>query len=286
MVLCNTKEESESAKNRLTQWLAKRGLQLSDEKTKIVNVYEGFDFLGFSVRCYTNRRTKRGFKTIIKPSQESILKIKQKLREKWKSLQGHDVKLIVKELNPIIRGWANYYRGVIAKEIFAKLDQFMFTRELQYAKKKHPRKSWKWRKAKYWGKLNPDHNGRWIFGDTKPPKWNLLYNEDEIHCPHLLKFAWTKIQRHILVKGRSSPDDPKLKEYWVKRNSKGANNLIKSYQKLAKRQNDKCPICGESLFNDEAIQKHHIVPKSKGGENTYSNLQFVHYLCHQQIHGS
>lgn len=97
-------------------------------------------------------------------------------------------------------------------------------------------------------------------------------------------FRWFKIERHTLVKGKSSPDDPKLKEYWEKRNKDKTKELKPTYQEIAKRQGNICPICGESIANGEKIHKHHITPRHKGGKDTYSNLRLVHLFCHQQIH--
>jgi RNA-directed DNA polymerase len=101
---------------------------------------------------------------------------------------------------------------------------------------------------------------------------------------YLLKFSWFPIERHTLVKGTSSPDDPCLKAYWAKRQAAKAKDLTFSKQQLVKRQQGRCLACGESLFNEEEIQVHHLLAQSQGGEDIYSNLSLVHLLCHQQIH--
>ncbi|MGZ3626031.1 MAG: HNH endonuclease, partial [Ktedonobacteraceae bacterium] len=90
--------------------------------------------------------------------------------------------------------------------------------------------------------------------------------------------------RHILVKGRASPDDPQLKEYWMKRQERQAKDLTISKQKLSKRQTGRWVQCFESLFNGEDIQVHRLLSPSQGGKDAYSNLVLVHHLCHQQIH--
>lgn len=101
---------------------------------------------------------------------------------------------------------------------------------------------------------------------------------------YLLKFSWFPIERHVLVKGTSSPDDPHLADYWMKRQARLAKDLTLSKQKLAKRQKGRCPECGESLFNDEELQVHHLLARSQGGSDSYRNLACVHLLCHQHIH--
>ena len=101
---------------------------------------------------------------------------------------------------------------------------------------------------------------------------------------HLLKYAWFPIERHILVKGTASPDDPALKAYWQKRNAMQVKNLPASRQKIARKQNGICPVCKNTLFNDEELHVHHKKPKAEGGKDNYGNLVLVHVLCHQQIH--
>ena len=147
----------------------------------------------------------------------------------------------------------------------------MFLREKRYAKRMHPKKSNKWRKTRYWGKLNLDREDKWVFGNKHTGNF-------------LQKFSWNKIERHTLVKGKSSPDDPSLKEYWEKRSEAKAEELLPSLQKIAKKQKFVCLVCGESLINGEEIHKHHIKPRHLGGKDTYSNLRLVHLFCHQQIH--
>ena len=271
VVFCETKEDAENAKFTLNDWLSNKGLKLSTEKTKIVHLTEGFDFLSFNVRHYAVPHTKTGWKLLIKPSKEAVQKIRDKLRQEWLRLIGHNVDVVIAKLNPIIRGQANYYRTGVSSEIFKGLDKWLFQRQYRYTKRTHPNKNWKWRQERYWGRLNLDRQDYWVFGNKETGR-------------HLLKFSWFNIKRHILVKGKSSPDDPSLKEYWKQRNLAKAKNHAKSIQKMAQKQGCVCPICGDSLFNGEEIHKHHKIPKKDGGKDTYSNFQLVHLYCHQQIH--
>ena len=101
---------------------------------------------------------------------------------------------------------------------------------------------------------------------------------------HEWLFDWFPIERHVLVKATASPDDPSLSDYWKQRQVKSAKDLTISKQKIAKRQEGRCLECFKSLFNDEEIQIHQQIPRSLGGNNSYSNLVLVHLLCHQQIH--
>jgi RNA-directed DNA polymerase len=118
-----------------------RGLTLSAEKTRVVHLSEGFDFLGFNIRHYKTTLTKTGWKLLIKPSKKSVQKPREKLREEWRTLLGStNVQGILKRLNPIIRGWANYFRAAVASHTFNSLDHWMWQRQVRYTKRKHPNK--------------------------------------------------------------------------------------------------------------------------------------------------
>ncbi len=208
---------------------------------------------------------------MIKPSNESVQKIRDRLRDEWYSLRGQSVTTVIKRLNPIIRGWANYHPIGVAAKIFNGLDRWMFERQVRHVKHTHPRKPRYWRQAKYWGRLNLSRNDNWVFGDKRTGT-------------HLLKFSWFPIDRHVLVRGAASADDPDLRGYWAQREAAKAKDLSPSRAKIARRQNGRCPRCGESLFNGEEVQVHHSQWKSEGGKDTYGNLELVHLFCHQQIH--
>jgi len=116
----------------------------------------------------------------------------------------------------------------------------------------------------------------WVFGDKR--------TKGKATGGHLVRFSWFPIQRHILVKGTSSPDDPALREYWAERERTKSRNLPVHLQKIARKQKSLCPLCGVSLFNDEEIQQHHKKPRGQGGTHEESNLVLVHLYCQQQIH--
>jgi RNA-directed DNA polymerase len=193
VVFCESREDAEAAIEDLNVWLAERGLKLSREKTRVVHLTEGFDFLGFNVRHYPAPTTSRtGYKLLIKPSRASLRRIRTELRREWRGLQGYPVTVVVRRLNPIIRGWANYFRVGVASEAFRSLDDWMWRREFQWARRTHPKKRWCWRSAQYWGRLT--HRGdRWVFGNKQTGAF-------------LWKFSWFPIERHVLVRGRASKD--------------------------------------------------------------------------------
>src|SRR5262249_47495659 len=179
VVFCESEEDARAVRDEiLPPWLAERGLSLSTEKTRIVHLTEGFDFLGFNVRHYHAPGTARtGFKLLIKPSKKAVVQERQELREVWLRLKGHSVPAALGKLNPIIRGWANYYRTVVSSRTFGRMDDWMNLRARQHVARTHRNKPWKWRKARYWGKWNPNRDDHRVFGDKRTGA-------------HLLKFKW------------------------------------------------------------------------------------------------
>lgn len=271
-VFCETEEDALNCVEVIKGWLAQRGLNISPEKTSIKHLTKGFDFLGFNIRHYRDTNTATGWKLLIKPSAKSVQKVRAKLRDIWLSPTRFRLPELLKKLNSVIRGWSNYFRTGVSKDIFSGLDQWMFIRERRHTRRMHPKKGWKWRQKRYFGSLNLHRRDKWVFGDKSLGA-------------HILKFSWFDIERHTLVKGLSSPDDPDLRDYWRAREKKKVKNLRnKSRQTVAKRQDHRCPTCSESLYNGEELHLHHVKPKSEGGKDTYNNLRLLHLYCHQQAH--
>jgi RNA-directed DNA polymerase len=144
-------------------------------------------------------------------------------------------------------------------------------RSLQKARRMHPNKPKKWRKNRYWGRLNPERDDRWVFGDKHTGAY-------------LLKFRWFKIVRHPLVRGQSSPDDPGLRDYWWARRKINFRCLSASDVRLAERQDWRCPVCGMDLINGEELHRHHKRPRRMGGSDAIGNREIVRLYCHQQRH--
>ncbi len=202
VIFCETKEDAIKARNETSEWLKEKGLDLSEEKTRIIHLSEGFNFNGFNIRQYEDPNTKTGWKLLIKPSKEFLTKTREKIRKVFLEHKGRSAPKLIGKVNPIIRGIAGYARKVVSSREFSKLDHYLYTRQRRYVNWTHPKKSLRWKQRRYWGKLNLRRNDNWVFGDKKTGAY-------------MLKFSWFNISRHVLVKGRSSPDDPQLRDYWV-----------------------------------------------------------------------
>ena len=261
----------EIVQDQIKQWLSTRGLELSAEKTLITSMDDGFDFLGFNHRHYDG-------KLLIKPSKKKVLDFCNRIGTEIKALNGVEQEVVIKKLNPILRGFANHYKGVVSKETFSYISLRVWQYLWQWAKRRHPNKNTKWTRKRYFKTIN---GNKWTFATTTSDR------QGDSKVFFLYQIAYTSIERHVKVKGNASPDDPSLKEYWEKRHQKyGKSHWERNSRnyKIAENQKWKCPICGQPLFNGEEIDTHHIVPVAQGGDNSVENLQHLHRACHKQEH--
>jgi RNA-directed DNA polymerase len=227
LALCHSRQQAEQIKARLTAWLAPRGLSFNEDKTQVVTLDEGFDFLGFNVRRYCR-------KPLIKPSSAAIRRIREQLRAEMMSLRGVNVSAVIKRLNPIIRGWAAYYRTQVSSDTFNALDGYLWKLTYKWARLSHPNKSRRWVISRYFDRFDKSRQDRWVFGNRQ-------------RGSYLHKFAWTIIIRHQIVPGRASPDDPSLTGYWTRRRRRATLPINNTTLRLLRAQDGRCPICKGTL---------------------------------------
>jgi RNA-directed DNA polymerase len=237
IALCHSREQAEQVKARLVAWLEPRGLAFNEDKTRIAHlVDDGVDFLGFNVRRYRD-------KLLIKPSKAAVKRIKARLTAEMKALRGHNAQQVLIRLTPIIRGWSAYYRHCVSSKVFDALDDHMWKLTYKWATWTHPHKGKRWIVRRYFGRFVPSRRDRWVFGDRESGAY-------------LLKFSWTQITRHTLVKGWASPDDPTLTSYWAARRRRGTPPLDPPRLRLLKRQRGRCPLCGQLLLHADREPQH------------------------------
>ncbi|AFZ15062.1 RNA-directed DNA polymerase (Reverse transcriptase) [Crinalium epipsammum PCC 9333] len=270
-------------KEIISEWLMGMGLELKPSKTRLAHTlieYEGqdagFNFLGFNIRQYPAGKYNTGcntvgkplgFKTLIKPSKEKIKIHYDRITEVIEQHKTATQAALIAHLNPIIKGWANYYRTVSSKETFSKLGSLVYRKLRSWAKRRHPNKSGGWVADKYWQTIGED---KWVFAtrqEGKNPMW-------------LLKHNATEIVRHVKVQSEASPYDGNL-VYWSTR--MGNNPEVpKTVATLLKKQKGKCAHCKLNFTEESVMEVDHIVPKSKGGKNEYKNMQLLHRHCHDE----
>ncbi|MGF6889178.1 RNA-directed DNA polymerase [Nocardia sp. GAS34] len=236
VAMCVSREQADAVQQRLAEWLAPRGLAFNADKTSIVGIGTGHDFLGFNIRRYRNG------KLLIKPSKAAVKRIRGRLAAEVKALHGANAEAVINRLNPIIRGWAAYYRTAVSKEIFNALDHYVWRLTYRWAQRAHPNKSKRWVMNRYFGSFHPARRDRWVFGDHDTGRY-------------LVKFSWTPIVRHTMVKGTASPDNPALAGYWRARRRRGKPPVGPLIGRLLVRQHWRCPGCGDLLLHaDEPPQ--------------------------------
>jgi RNA-directed DNA polymerase len=280
IALCHSREQAEQVKARLAAWLAPRGLAFNEDKTRITHLDDGgFDFLGFSVRRYHG-------KLLIKPSKAAVRRLRKRLATEVRGLRGSNAMAVLAKLSPIIRGWAAYYRGVVSSKVFSSLDHYVWQLLYKWATWRHANKPKPWIVGRYFGKFNRFRNDKWVFG----------HDSDT----YLVKFSWTNIVRHVLVRGAASPDDPALAGYWAERRRRVKPPLDNYTMRLLSRQAARCPLCGDHLLTADqppdspeqwerwwlqiarkAIAAeyltHHGGPGSPDGRRT----RLIHASCHR-----
>ena len=229
-VLCATRAQAEQVKERLAGWLEPRGLAFNEAKTRIVHLSQGFDFLGFSIRRYPNG------KLLTKPSKEAMRRIRKRLSNEAIAMRGANADAFIARLNPIITGWAAYYRIGVSKHAYGALDAHLWRLAWKWANFSHPNKPRRWIITRHFGMFNPARQDKWVLGSRETGFY-------------LRKFAWTKIVRHRMVAGRASPDDPALTGYWQQRRRRDRLPVDPATWHLLRRQRGRCPLCRGLLLH-------------------------------------
>ncbi len=260
---------------RANTWLSSVGLELKPSKTQIVHTLEahegktGFDFLGFEVRQHRvgkNRSGKNaqgrplGFKTIIRPSKEGQRRHLEAIKEVVKANRDAPQEALVSRLNPVIRGWTNYYSSVASNATFERMDTGTYLKLRRWANRRHPRKNKAWVAHKYW-RLE---TGAWIFGTKEGIK--------------LYRHSRTPIRRHAKVRGTKSPYDGDW-VYWATRMGKHPE-LPRRVATLLSWQKGRCTRCGLYFKTEDLPEVDHIIPSENGGRDGYINWQLLHRHCH------
>jgi RNA-directed DNA polymerase len=261
---------ADEIKPLVARFLQERGLELSQEKTAVTPIENGFDFLGQRVRKY-------GGVLLIQPSKKNVQTHLKKIRGIIKDNKQTQAGTLIATLNPVIRGWANYHRHMASKRVFTKVDSAIYEQLWQWAKRRHPNKDKWWIKDRYFHTVGEQH---WVFSGEVEGK------KGETQTIHLCKTAKTKIQRHVVIQGEANPYDPAWEEYFDQRLGlkwlQGANrNRLVT---LWIQQMGKCPLCHQNITKETGWNIHHILYRVYGGTDCLENLLVLHPNCHSQVH--
>lgn len=261
-------------KEIISEWLQGMGLELKPSKTRLAHTliqYEqekpGFDFLGFTIQQFPvgKYHSKQGFKTIITPSKQKQKVHYDQIASVIEANKAAPQAALIDHLNPIIRGWANYYATVVSKVAYSEMDYLMYQKLRAWAKRRHPNKSGEWVSRRYWQSIGGDN---WVFATKKEGLTPL----------RLIKHDSTPIVRHVKVKGESTPYNGNL-VYWSTRMGNNPE-MPDRISKLLKKQKGKCAHCEMFFRENDVIEVDHKIPKSQGGKDFHDNLQLLHRHCH------
>ena len=261
----------EEVKPWVEGFLKERGLELSMEKTRIVHIDEGFDFLGWNFRKYTET-------LLIKPSKKNEQTFYRKVKE---VISGNKTKRqgdLIILLNKKLRGWANYHSPVVAKEAFSRMDHLIHRAIWRWAKRRHPNKRVDWVRKKYFHSVELRN---WVFagpGKDWYGRW--------LHAT-LQTLADTPIRRHQKVKGSYNPFDPADERYGeTLRQQRMLNSRRhrKQWLSLYQSQAGRCALCQGAITRETGWQDHHIIYKAMGGPDTLANRVLLHPVCHIRVH--
>jgi RNA-directed DNA polymerase len=254
-------------------FLQERGLKLSQEKTKLTTIEEGFDFLGQNIRKYPNG------KLLIKPAKAKVKAFLTKVRRLIKNNSSISAGKLILKLNPVIKGWANYHRHAVSKKTFSKINHAIFRALWRWVKRRHSHKHWRWRKHRYYKSVGLRN---WVFFGKIEGK------EGQVQEVELFDIASITIKRHLQVKSEANPYDPAFEEYFDQRlGLKWLDSTLYNRRKLIRlwrEQQGICPICQEKITKESGWNLHHVIFRVNGGSDKLNNLLLLHPNCHRQLH--
>jgi len=287
IVIGNDLKSMAVAKRRIEVFLKERGLKLNESKTEILKIEKGFDFLGFTFREYKDNWAKTEFGKkgafLIHPSRKAIRTFKDKIKSIVKTNKNLKSFVLIGLLNPIIRGWINYFRAASITKIKRTLGKFIWKVVWSWVIRKHKTTGKRALKEKYFTtrkQLKTTNN--WTFFGIQP-------NGTKVHLTNIADFnVWR--QKFFAFKGSKTwkGSNPYLLSDILTFHNK-IKNLIVNGQidgvkiKLIIKQNARCAVCDGPFLLDERIETHHLIPKTEGGTDKLSNLRLLHYICHKQI---
>lgn len=260
------------------QFLSVRGVALSREKTQTVHIHQGFDFLGWNFRKYVPKSPYRKAKLLIKPSKKNVTAFYRKVGEIIKNSGALTQDALIGQLNPVLKGWAQYHSPVVAKQTFSKLDSLIFWRLWRWAKRRHSKKSADWIRKKYFRSIGGQN---WVFA------YPYKNGKGEKQYRRLYKLAETAIVRHKRLPGEYQPYDVAHELKWeVLRVQRMQHKLRYRGQILSifRKQKGLCALCGHAISKETGWHDHHVIRRVDGGPDTLSNRVLLHPNCHALVH--
>ncbi|SEB24534.1 group II intron reverse transcriptase/maturase [Paraburkholderia sartisoli] len=270
-----TGDSKEMLEREVRPWieafLEARGLQLSEEKTRIVHIDEGFDFLGWNFRKYSG-------KLLIKPSRKNVQTFYRKVAETISGNKTVKQEDLIRLLDPMLRGWAQYHSPVVAKQAYSRMEHLVFQRLWWWSKRRHPQKSSSWVRRKYFHSID---DRQWVFAVRT------VRDDGSWGLTEMYQLSGTVIRRHKKIKGEFHPFDPEWEQYGEQlRQARLWDSMRyrKQWAKLYMSQGGLCAHCGCALTDETGWHDHHLEYRMHGGSDRLFNRVLLHPHCHQQVH--
>lgn len=250
----------------IEKFMKKRGLALSPEKTVITHIDGGFDFLGCNIRKYKG-------KLLIKPSKKNTKTFLDKVRGIIKLNKSVTQEMLIMKLNPVIRGWAEYHKYIVAKHTFNRVDYEIWQSLWNWAKRRHPKKGKRWIAKKYFHRIGFE---TWVFSiHRKEPAKN------DIQQIRLVSTSDIEIRRFVKIKSQANPFDIKWTQYFEERETDKMRISLKGRKiltKLYRQQKGYCPVCQEKITLETDFKVH----DAQAGNQTVKLM--LHPQCHNVLH--
>jgi len=260
------------------QFLSVRGVALSREKTQTVHIHQGFDFLGWNFRKYVPKSPYRKAKLLIKPSKKNVTAFYRKVGEIIKNSGALTQDALIGQLNPVLKGWAQYHSPVVAKQTFSKLDSLIFWRLWRWAKRRHSKKSADWIRKKYFRSIGGQN---WVFA------YPYRNGKGERQFRRLYGLAETAIVRHKRLPGEYQPYDAAHELKWEALRVQRMQHKLRyrgQILSIFRRQKGLCALCGHAISKETGWHDHHVIRRVDGGPDTLSNRVLLHPNCHALVH--
>jgi RNA-directed DNA polymerase len=255
----------QEVKPLVRDFLSQRGLELSEAKTRVTHIDEGFDFLGFTLRKY------RGT-LLITPSQKAVKRLLSKVSKLLHSYQAVTAYDLIGELNPVLIGWANYYKYVVSHRTFSTVDHKVNRKLWFWAKRRHHNKGAWWVLEKY---FKPHRGTAQVFTGNK---------EEQLRQCAVL--GYIPIHRHIKIRSEANPFDPAYEVYFEQRRDQRWLSQVtpRVLKTLYREQQGQCLVCHLKITTESGWNTHHLQPRVMGGKDILDNLVLLHPECHKQLH--
>jgi RNA-directed DNA polymerase len=179
VVIHGERSDAEALRQEVAAVLATVGLRLSETKTTIVHIDEGFDFLGWRIQRHRKRGTGKHF-VYTYPAKASLRKVMATVKALSRQGRNEPLSELLRRLNPVLRGWTNYFRHGVSKATFGYLRAYAWARVVNWLRRKHPRANWKWLRRRYL------------------PGWWPTEGETTLFDPNAVPITWARYRGQII----------------------------------------------------------------------------------------